>query len=139
MIVLDTNILSELMRLRPDTPVIQWMAKQPVSELFTTAITEAEIFYGIELLPHGKKRDRLHEAARITFEEDFSGRILPFDSRAARNFATVAVKRRALGRPVTEADAQIAGIVLSHSAQLATRDVSGFTGCGIAVINPWND
>ena len=87
MIVLDTNVLSELMRPKPFAQVVAWVALQPAAELFTTAITEAEIFYGIELLAKSKRRDSLLAAAEKMFTEDFAGRILGFESEAARHFA----------------------------------------------------
>lgn len=138
MIVLDTNVISEAMLPVPAPQLARWLDAQPRPELFTTAVTEAEIFYGIEKLPAGKRRDRLADIARRIFEQELDGRILPFDSRAARLFATIAAQRRAKGRPISEADAQIAGIVLSQGARLATRDGSDFQGCGITLINPWN-
>jgi predicted nucleic acid-binding protein len=137
-IILDTNVISELMRVEAAPKVKQWLLNCPERELFTTAITEAEIFFGIELLPTGKKRNQLAEAALFTFE-DFQGRILAFDSRAAHAFGKIAAERRAKGKSIGETDAQIAAIALSHGARLATRDVSDFQGCGITVVNPWTD
>jgi predicted nucleic acid-binding protein len=139
MIVLDTNVISEAMRPNPTARVAHWMTAQNRADLFTTAISEAEVFYGIEKLPAGKKRDRLFDVARGIFEIDLEGRILPFDSGAARAFARIAAQRRARGSPMSEADAQIAGIVFSQGARLATRDVSDFHGCEITVIDPWNE
>ena len=137
MIVLDTNVLSELMRPKPDGRVVEWIAQQPAGNLFTTAITEAEISYGIELLSKGKRRDALLVAAEGMFAEDFAGRVLPFESEAARHFATIAASRRALGRPISHADAQIAAIARSHGAELATGNGPDFADCGITVIDPW--
>ena len=137
MIVLDTNVLSELMRPRPSSQVVRWVGDQPTAELFTTAITEAEIFYGIELLPKGKRRDGLLAAAEAMFVEDFAGRILAFDSQAARVFSRIASERRDLRKPITHADAQIGSIVQLHKATLATRNVGDFANCGTRLINPW--
>ncbi|MGB2623116.1 MAG: type II toxin-antitoxin system VapC family toxin [Candidatus Acidiferrum sp.] len=137
MIVLDTNVLSELMRPKPSAQVVAWIALQRAAELFTTAITEAEIFYRIELLAKGKRRDSLLAAAEEMFTEDFDGRILGFESEAARHFASIAVRRRALGRPISHADAQIAATTHAHGARLATGNGSDFTDCDIVVINPW--
>ena len=112
MIILDTNVLSELMRPKPSPRVVAWVAKQPATEIVTTSITEAEIFYGIELLTKGKRREGLLAAAEAMFAEDLAGRIFGFESEAARVFSKIAAHRRALGRPISHADAQIAAIAL---------------------------
>ncbi len=138
MIILDTNVLSELMRPKPSTRVVAWVAKQPAAELFTTAITEAEIFYGIELLTKGKRREALLLAAEAMFAEDLAGRIFAFDSDAARIFSKIAAHRRAIGKPITHADAQIAAIAQVRSAKLATRNVADFEDCDLALVDPWN-
>ena len=138
MIILDTTVLSELMRAKPAPQVAAWVAKQPATELFTTSITEAEIFYGIELLTKGKRREGLLAAAEAMFAEDLAGRVLGFESDAARAFSKIAVDRRALGKPVSHADAQIAAIARVRRAALATRNIEDFDDCGIAVVNPWN-
>ena len=139
MIVLDTNVLSELMRPKPSPRVAAWIAQQPMAELFTTAITEAEIFYGIALLTKGKRRDSLLSAAEGMFAEDFAERVLAFESDAARHFATIAAHRRALGRPISYADAQIAAIARVHGAKLATGNGPDFADCGVTVIDPWRE
>jgi hypothetical protein len=137
MIILDTNVLSELMRLAPDPRVTQWVAKQPEGELFTTSVSEAEIFYGIKLLAAGKRRESLLAAAEKTFTRFLLGRVLAFESEAARPFSRIVVQRRALGRPVRYADAQIASIASVSGATVATRDTDDFEDCGIQVVNPW--
>jgi toxin FitB len=137
MTILDTNVLSELMRPKPSPRVVAWVAKQPATELFTTSITEAEIFYGIELLTEGKRREGLLEAAEAMFAEDLAGRVFSFESDAARVFSKIAAERRAVGRPISHADAQIAAIARVRSAKLATRNVEDFEGCGLDVIDPW--
>ena len=137
MIVLDTNVLSELMRPRPSAEVVRWVDVQPATQLFTSAITEAEVFYGIELLPKSRRRENLLAAAEAMFAEDFAERVLAFDGEAARAFAKIAVRRRAMGKPISHADAQIASIVQIHSATLATRNVADFESCGIRLIDPW--
>ena len=137
MIVLDTNVLSETLRPAPADSVSRWMRAQPSSSLFTTSICEAEIFYGVALMPKGWRRARLEQAVTAIFEEDLADRILPFDSAAARAFASIAARRRALGRPISEFDAQIAAIAHSRGATLATRNVEDFADCGIKVISPW--
>lgn len=138
MIVLDTNVLSELMRPHPSPRVVAWMEQQPGAQLAVTAITEAEIFYGLELLPAGKRRDRLLAAAGAMFAEDFEGQALAFDGEAARMFAKIASDRRAKGKPISLADAQIAAIARLHKATLATRNVADFQACGISLVNPWD-
>ena len=137
MIIVDTNVLSELMRPKPSPRLIEWVAKQPATELFTTSITEAEIFYGIELLPKSKRREGLLAAAEAMFAEDFAGRIFGFDSDAARVFSKIAAHRRALGSPISHADAQIAAIAQMRGAKLATRNIADFENCHLDVVGPW--
>jgi len=137
-IILDTNVLSQLMRPNPFSPVAAWVAKQSATELSTTSITEAEIFYGIELLAKGKRREGLLAAAEAMFAEDFADRVFGFESDAARVFSKIAAHRRALGRPISHADAQIAAIVQVRRAKLATRNVRDFEDCGIDVVDPWD-
>ena len=138
MIVLDTNVLSELMRPIPSSRVVAWVAKQSAAELFTTSITEAEIFYGLELLTKGKRREGLLAAAESLFEEDLAGRVLGFDSDAAHSFSKIAANCRKLGRSISHADAQIAAISQVRGAKLATRNVADFRDCGLEVVDPWN-
>jgi len=137
MIILDTNVVSELMRAQPAELVARWVTAQVTAMLYVTAITQAEILHGIGLLPGGKRRLALEAAAEVMFTEDFGGRILSFGSEAARAYADIAIERRKAGRPITQFDAQIAGIARSNRSALATRNVSDFEGCGIPVINPW--
>ena len=138
MTILDTNVLSEVMRPFPSTRVLRWMAAQPAGELFTTTITQAEILYGLELLPKGKRRTAFESAVEAMFDEDFAGRILPFDGAAAHMFAKIAAARRTLGRPITQFDAQVAAIARSRGAAVATRNTSDFDNCGVTVVNPWS-
>jgi len=137
MIVLDTNVVSELMHPRGSSVVRQWVAAQPITNLFTTTITQAEILYGIALLPSGKRQTELNQTAQLMFSEDFSERILPFDEAATISFARIAAERRKMGKPISQADAQIASICYTRLATLATCNVSDFEGCGIAIVNPW--
>lgn len=137
MIVLDTNVISELFRAAPDEHMSAWLASQPTSALFTTAIAQAEILYGLALLPPGRRRDKLFSVIHLIFDEDMSGRILPFDSDAASRYADIAARRRQNGQPISQADAQIAAIVSSRGGSLATRNVRDFVDCGIDIINPW--
>jgi predicted nucleic acid-binding protein len=139
MIVLDTNILSELMRTEPEPRVDRWLAAQPAASVFISAITEAELRYGIALLPIGKRRASLRALLQEILAEDFDGRILPFDSPAAAAFAEIAADRGKAGTPVSQADAQIAAIARSRGAALATRNVADFQGCGVEVIDPWTE
>jgi len=138
MIILDTNVLSELMRPKPSARVVAWVAKQPAAELCTTSITEAEIFYGIELLGKGKRREGLLAAAEAMFTDDLGGRIFGFESDSARAFSKIAAYRSALGRPISHADAQIAAIAQVRGTKLATRNVADFGNCGLDVVDPWN-
>jgi toxin FitB len=139
MIVLDTNVLSELIKSDGSPTVYEWVSKQAQVSLFTTTITEAEILYGVAILPEGKRRNALTEAAHQMFAEDFEGRVLPFDTAAARVFAQIAAERRQIGRPISQFDVQIAAICYSRNAQLATRNVIDFQDCGLSVLNPWKD
>jgi predicted nucleic acid-binding protein len=139
MIVLDTNVLSELMKPAPDEAVRAWVAAQPATSLYTTSLTQAEILHGIALLPAGRRRDALEAAAGALFSEDFGGRVLPFGSDAAHPYARIAVARRRAGRPISQFDAQIAAIARSTGAAIATRDVAGYEGCSVKVVNPWED
>lgn len=138
MTVLDTNVVAELMRLEPDARVMAWMGDQPIAGVFTTTLTQAEIFYGLALLPEGRRRDGLVAAARPMFELDLAGRVLPFDTDAALAYPDIAAGRRRIGRPISQIDAQIAAIVRSRGARLATRNVRDFADCGITLVNPWN-
>ena len=137
MIVLDTNVVSETLRPAPSKKVLEWMRAEPNVALFTTAITEAELLYGLALLPEGRRRRALEAAILPILSEDFVGRILPFDSAAAREFAEIAATRRHEGKPISEPDARIAAIAKSRGAALATRDIGGFAGCGLVLIDPW--
>ncbi len=138
MIVLDTNVLSELMRERPETAVLRWMAEQPPSSLFLTSVTQAEILHGLALLPAGHRRTALSDAAGAMFREDFAGRILPFGTEAAPLYALIAAERSRAGQPISQFDAQIAAVTRSAGASLATRNVRDFHGCGIKLIDPWS-
>ena len=139
MILLDTNVVSELMRTVPAQPVLDWFAKHDAADLFISAVTEAELRTGVAILPEGQRRDRLQVAIDAMIDQDFHGRVLPFDSPAAKTYAEIAALRRAAGRPIAEADCQIAAIARATNAPVATRNVKDFDGCGIHLINPWND
>jgi predicted nucleic acid-binding protein len=136
-IVLDTNVVSELMRSEPASHVVDWIASQPATSLFTTSITQAEIYHGIHLLPVGGRRTAFQEAAEAMFAQDFRGRVLAFSPDAALPYARFAVARRQAGRPVSQFDAQIVAIAACHGARIATRNTVDFELCGLGVINPW--
>jgi len=138
MIILDTNVLSEMLRAAPDKRVLAWLKDQPRPSLFTTTVTRGEILYGIRLLPDGRRRRALWEAALGIFNEDLAERVLSFDSHAADAYAEVGASRRAAGRPISQFDAMIAGMARSHGASLATRNAKDFEGCGIDVVDPWS-
>jgi toxin FitB len=137
MILLDTNVLSELMRPLPSARVVAWVGGRPRSRLGITAITQAEILYRIELLPKGRRKSGLLTAAQTMFSEEFRGRVFPFGSEAAHAFATISAARNTQGKPISQFDAQIAAIAQTLGAELATRNVTDFDGCGITLLNPW--
>ena len=137
-ILLDTNVLSELMRPKPAIEVLDWFKQQQAVSFFVCAITRAEILLGIALLPAGKRRDSLAEAAEQMFNEDFSGRSLPFDGNCATNYALLVAERSRCGHAISTEDGQIAAIALRHDLPLATRNGKDFIGIeGLIVLNPW--
>lgn len=139
MILLDTNVISELMRPEPAQAVLDWFGQRDAADLFISAVTEAEIRTGVAYISKGRRRDQLQSAIDAMIDQDFQGRVLPFDSTAAKAYAEVAAQRRAAGRPIAEADCQIAAIARAADAPVATRNGKDFEGCGIDLINPWND
>jgi toxin FitB len=136
-IVLDTNVISELMRPRPEHAVLAWIAAQPRDTLFTTSINKAEILFSISVLPDGRRRRALFEAADAMFAEDFHDCVLPFGADASSHYAAIVADRRRAGRPIEAFDALIAATARAARASLATRDTSGFTDCGLDLIDPW--
>jgi predicted nucleic acid-binding protein len=137
MIVLDTNVLSELMRRQPDSKLVAWIDAQLADALMLSAVTVAELLYGIARLPEGKRKADLHDAAWMMLKEEFDERILSFDALAAVHYASLVAQRESSGRPISMADAQIAAICLSHEAILATRNGKDFSGLGLTLVNPW--
>ncbi len=135
--ILDTNVISELMRPEPEPGVMEWLGSRPGGSLFLTAIVEAELRYGLALLPAGHRRNGLTAALEDMLEQDFADRILPFDRSAARAYADIVSGRRKQGRPISHFDGQIAAIARSRDAGVATRNENDFAGCDIVVINPW--
>jgi len=138
MIVLDTNMLSELMRPTPSPAVVAWVTAQPRATLYTTAINQAEILYGIAIQPDGKRRAGLAAAADAIFTEEFVGRVLSYGPAAAVRYAEIVAARRQAGKPIEAFDALIAATALAAGAGIATRDVSGFEGCNLpTLVNPF--
>jgi toxin FitB len=136
-LILDTNVVSEVLRSKPDETVVTWFESQPRHQLFTTAVTQAEIYYGINLLPKGTRRQKLLAVAQLIFEEDLENRVLPFSGEAASHYAELAAARRSLGRPISQFDAMIAAVARLHGGDLVTRNTADFDHCGINVVNPW--
>ncbi len=137
MVLLDTNVVSEVMRAAPNAEVLAWMDDLPARRLFVSTVTEAEIRTGIAILPAGGRRRLLADAVERTLGTLFSGRVLPFDSDAARAYADIAAARRASGRPISQTDCQIAAIASSRGMAVATRNLRDFFGTGVEVIDPW--
>ena len=137
MIVLDTNVVSELMRDNPDQAVVGWFDAQHTNSLSITAVTQAEVLTGIELLPDGRRKNNLFQLADYFFKSIFIGRVLVFDSKAASAYAEIFAQRQAAGRPISQADCQIAAIARSQKASIATRNITDFEGIEIELIDPW--
>lgn len=138
MILLDTNVLSELMRATPEPLVLAWMDSRPAPDFWVSAITVAEIRLGIALLPDGKRRANLARLADAMFQEDFASRCLPFDQEAAALYALIVANRMRQGRPISVEDGQIAAIAVASGLTLATRNTTDFAGIeGLRLINPW--
>ena len=137
MLVIDTIVASDLMRPAPTPSVAAWIAERDAATMFLTAVSEAELRFGVAILPPGRRRDALEAAMRRWLERGFAERILPFDSAAAQVYAEIAADRRQAGRPIGEADCQIAAISRSRGASLVTRNVRDFEGAGVEVVDPW--
>lgn len=138
MILLDTNVLSALMRREADPVVVAWLDDLPPESIWTTAITVFEIRFGLEILASGGRRRSLEDAFTKALEEDFDGRVLAFDQAAAEAAAAIATEQRRAGRPVEIRDVEIAGIAAARKATLATRNTRHFEGTGIVLIDPWS-
>ena len=139
MYVLDTNVVSELMRPAPAPAVEAWVAGWPAESLFLSAVGEAELRFGVAIMPEGRRRNQIGAEVEAVLSEDFAGRVLPFDSRAARAYAAIAAARRAAGRPAAQADCQVAAIARARGMAVATRNVRHFKYMGIDVIDPWEE
>lgn len=139
MIILDTNVLSELMRVEGSEAVFAWIGRFPRARFQTTVISQAEILSGIAIMPEGRKRSGLGIAAHRMFQEDFAGRILPFDGEAVPHYADIVANRRRSGWSISALDCMIAAIARSRGADVATRNTLHFEGSGITLHNPWGD
>ncbi len=138
MFILDTNVVSELMRPAPEPAIASWVAERATSSLFLTAVTEAELRFGLAVMSPGKRRDGLATGLERMLKTGFANRVLPFDSGAARPYAEIAATRRRSGRPVAHADCQIAAIAQARGMAVATRNVRDFEDMGIEISNPWD-
>jgi predicted nucleic acid-binding protein len=136
-IILDTNVLSALMRSAPDPEVVSWLDRQAPESLWITSITVFEARFGLALLPSGRRRRALERAFALLVEDDLENRVLDFDVAAATSAAELAAARQQRGRPVEMRDTQIAGIAISRRATLATRNVRHFVDLAVPVIDPW--
>jgi predicted nucleic acid-binding protein len=138
MFILDTNVLSELMNPEGAIHVQTWIDSIRKDELFTTALNQAEILYGIAIMAKGRKRERLIDASEAMFRQDFRGRILPFDERAAGHFADITARRKLLGNPVGILDSQVAAIARAYEMTIVTRNTKHFQDCDVPLMNPWH-
>jgi predicted nucleic acid-binding protein len=136
-ILVDTNVVSELVRLRPEPTVEAFLLKEPRNALFTAAVCVAEIRYGLARMPAGRRRDELATRIETFLTDGFEERILPFDAVCAALYGAIRAEREARGGPIEVEDAMIAATARAHGAAVATRNVADFEGCGIDVINPW--
>ena len=139
MILLDTNVISELMRAAPDKDVLEWVGRQSREDLYTSSIVQSEILYGVATLPLGRRKAGLAEAAAAMFHDEFRGRVLAYDHQAAVQYADIVSIRRSIGRPIEAFDAMIAATARAHSIAVATRNIADFEECGVDLIDPWNE
>ena len=137
MIILDTNVLSELMRANPDENLLAWLDSQNSQDLYTTAITVAELLYGVARLAHGRRKTALRGAIESMLDGEMAGKVLPFDGNSARQYAMLVAECESHGRPISSADAQIAAVCHGHDAVLATRNGRDFETTGVPIIDPW--
>ena len=137
MYVIDTNVASELMRPSPAPAVAAWISGRDAEELYLTTVSEAELLYGVAIMPEGRRRNELEAAMFRWLDTGFTERILPFDSAAARAYADIAAGRRSAGRPIAPADCQIAAIARSRGMAVATRNVRDFGDIDVEIVDPW--
>jgi hypothetical protein len=138
MLILDTNVLSALMRTTPEAAVVNWLDQQAPESLWTTSITVFEIRLGLALLPAGRRQQGLVSAFEALLREDLQDRILDFDSAAASEAALLGAQRQRAGRPVDMRDTQIAGIALARRAGIVTRNMRHFSDLGVSIVDPWD-
>src|SRR5450830_1464402 len=137
MILLDTNVVSELLKATGNTNVLAWIDAQIIETLYLSTISLAELRFGIAVLPEGKRRDTLHSSLEQRILPLFAGRILPFDDAASQSYAALRARARVAGQAIAPADGYIAAIAATHGFAVATRDTSPFDAAGLVVINPW--
>ena len=137
MYVLDTNVISEIMKETPAAAVAQWLTACPAEAIFTTVICQSELLYGVRRLPESRRRYRLHAALDSLFSQVLAGRVLVFNEASASVYADIRIARERAGKPVAQEDGMIAAIARTIGAAVVTRDEAGFAGCGVPVINPW--
>lgn len=137
MILLDTNVISELLRPSPAAAVLDWVSARDGETLFVSAVTEAELRYGVAILPDGQRKAALTTLVEAVLREEVAGRILAFDANAAAWYAEIGAGRRAAGQPISQFDCQIAAIARANAMALATLNRRDFEGCGIEMIDPW--
>lgn len=138
MIILDTNVVSEMIAAQVAEPVRAWVIAQDPDQLWLTAFTVSEMLYGIHRLDAGRRREQIETAVIKVLFDDYGGRILPFDAEAALRHGQLRAQLRRDGRPTQDSDALIAAIALSHSATIATRNIKHFEHCGVELIDPWS-
>lgn len=138
MIVLDTNVVSELVRPLPAPEVVAWVDAQDSADLVITAVTAAEIRAGVALLPTGRRRRQIAERMGAMINETFAGYVLAFDVDSTEHYANIVASRTRAGRPISSLDAQIAAVCTQYDATLATRNTDDFDGLNLNLINPWN-
>ena len=136
-VLLDTNVVSELIRRTPDPNVTSWVSDRPLRDLFFSAVGEAELRFGVAILPTGRRRDALNLRIEAMLADAFGDRVLPFDRDAARAYGNIAAMRRSAGRPVAPMDCQMAAVAASRGLAVATRNVRDFEHMGIEIVNPW--
>ena len=137
MILLDTNVISELMRTEPSELILAWFKSNSNEQLVLSSITEAELLRGINILPEGRLKAFKSKLLSEFLLIDFAGLILPFESKAANHYAEIFASRKTLGRPISTFDCMIAAIAKANGCKLATRNISDFEQCGLEIINPW--
>ncbi|MBV8458769.1 MAG: type II toxin-antitoxin system VapC family toxin [Acetobacteraceae bacterium] len=137
MILLDTNVISELVRPSPDPSVVAFLRRQPPETVFTSAVCEAEIRYGLARLPPSRRRDDLTNRIAIFLASGFPSQTLPFDSACAALYGEIRASREAMGKPIAVEDGMIAATARSRGAIVATRNAADFEVCGVDIVNPW--